>query len=89
LTRVLFLFYISEMPKYAPWYDHSDTSNTRLMDAMADLRRMCCRAEHTNPHTTKPGSFAAIEAIKLAIDEWAERETGNREFFWGGGPKAR
>ena len=46
---------------------------------------MCCTAEHTNPHTRKPWSFAAIEA---AIDDWSERETGNREFFWGDGPKA-
>jgi hypothetical protein len=52
-------FYISEMPKYSAWYDNRDPENTRLMDAMADLRRMCCTAEHTNPHTLRPGSFAA------------------------------
>jgi hypothetical protein len=68
------------MPKYASWYDHSDISNSRLVDAMAELRRMCCRAEHTNPHTRLSGSFAAIEAIKAAIDEWAERETTASSF---------
>lgn len=76
------------MLKYPSWYDHRNPSNSRLVDAMAELRRMCCTAEHTNPHTRKPGSFAAIEAIKAVIDDWSERETGNREFFWGDGPKA-
>jgi hypothetical protein len=27
-----------------------------------------------------PGSYALTEAIKTAVDDYAERETGNREF---------
>jgi hypothetical protein len=34
------------------------------------------------------GSYALIEAIKTAIDDYAERETGNREFFWNRQRKA-
>jgi hypothetical protein len=28
------------------------------------------------------GSYALIEAIRTAIDDYAEREMGNREYFW-------
>jgi hypothetical protein len=35
-----------------------------------------------------PGSAALIEAIKTAIDDYAERETGNRDFFWNRPHKA-
>ena len=75
------------MPKYSAWYDHSDPANSRLMHTMADLRRMCCRAEHTNPRTRQPGSFEAIERIKRAIDEWARCETGRAEYFWDKPPR--
>jgi hypothetical protein len=29
-----------------------------------------------------PGSFVLVQAIMSAIDDYAERETGNREYFW-------
>jgi hypothetical protein len=57
------------MPKYSAWYDNRDPENTRLMDAMSDLRRMCCTAEHTNPHTLRPGSFAAMAIMKISRDK--------------------
>jgi len=74
--------------KYAPWYDWNEPTNTPLMDAMATLRHVACQNELLNMHARQPGSLQAIEAIKSAIDFWAERETGNREFFWRGPPRA-
>jgi hypothetical protein len=32
-----------------------------------------------------PGSLFLVEAIKSAIDDWAEREMGARDFFWDRG----
>jgi hypothetical protein len=40
------------------------------------------------PHAKAPGSLVLIEAIKSAIDDYAERETGSREYFWGRPHKA-
>jgi hypothetical protein len=40
------------------------------------------------PHMRVPGSAALIEAIKTATDDYAERETGNREFSWNRPHKA-
>jgi len=31
---------------------------------------------------TVPGSYILVQAIMEAIDDYAERETGNREYFW-------
>jgi hypothetical protein len=42
--------------------------------------------EHSNPLTTQAGSREALDAIMSTIDVWAERETGNREFFWSKPP---
>jgi hypothetical protein len=54
---------------------------------MAKLRHLACRNEVVNPHAKQPGSRAAIDAICSAIDFWAERETGHREYFWGRPPR--
>jgi hypothetical protein len=35
-----------------------------------------------------PGSYILIQAIMSAIDDYAERETGNREYFWNRPHKA-
>jgi len=35
------------------------------------------------PYMKERGSFERIEAIKKAIDDFAECEMGPREFFWG------
>ena len=35
------------------------------------------------PHAKVPGSLMLIEAIKSAIDDYAECEMGHREYFWG------
>jgi hypothetical protein len=40
------------------------------------------------PDMQAPGSYALIQVIKTAIDDYAEHETGNREFFWNRPHKA-
>jgi hypothetical protein len=37
---------------------------------------------------TVPGSHVLVQAIISAIDDYAERETGNREYFWNKPHKA-
>jgi hypothetical protein len=37
---------------------------------------------------TVPGSYILVKAIMSAIDDFAERETGNRKYFWGKPHKA-
>jgi hypothetical protein len=46
------------------------------------VRHLCTRAEAILPHTRVRGSVFLVEAIKSAIDDYAEREMGNREYFW-------
>jgi hypothetical protein len=87
LTFVLFSFSIGAMPKRPSWYD-PETQTSPLLTAMAELRRACNRAEWTLPHTKAPGSLMLIEAIKAAIDDWAECEMGARDFFYGRGHSA-
>jgi hypothetical protein len=72
------------MPKkqYEPWYD-PQTEESRLLAALDQTRHLCCSAQETVPHTTKPGSFMALQAIKDAIDNYAERQMEHREYFWG------
>jgi hypothetical protein len=38
---------------------------------------------------TVPGSHVLVQAIMSAIDDYAERETGNREYFWGQAAQGR
>lgn len=40
----------------------------------------CTRAEQVRAKV--PGSHVLVQAIISAIDDYAERETGNREYFW-------
>ena len=71
---------------YGRYYDWNDPRNSELMDAMAQLRHVATRSEFLKLHAHQPGSLQAIEAIKSAIDFWAERETGHKEYFWGKPP---
>jgi hypothetical protein len=43
------------------------------------MNRLCNRAEHVR--MTVPGSHVMVQAIMSAIDDYAERETGNRQYF--------
>ena len=65
-----------------PWYYDPETTLAPRLNAMAELRNCCCKAQFTVPFMKKPGSFQAIEAVKRAIDDFAENEMGHREFFW-------
>jgi phage-related protein len=50
------------------------------MAALWKVRHLCTRAEHVR--MTVPGSHVLVQAIMSAIDDYAERETGDREYFW-------
>jgi hypothetical protein len=75
------------MNKRSPWYDPS-TEKSRLLAALEQTRHFCCMAEETLPYTRAPGSYTAMEAIKQAIDDWAECEMGHRGYFWARPPSA-
>jgi hypothetical protein len=70
------------MSKRPPWYD-PETEKSRLLAALDEVRHLCCSAEQTVPYMRRPGSFMRLEAIKKAIDDYAECEMGHRDFFWG------
>jgi hypothetical protein len=61
------------------WYD-PETDSSPFMEALWRARHLCTRAEHVRAKV--PGSFVLVQAIMSAIDDYAERETGNREYFW-------
>jgi hypothetical protein len=84
LANVLVLFLHRLMP-YQPWYD-PETDPSQFMAALWKVRHLCARAEHVR--MTVPGSYILVQAIMSAIDDFAERETGNREYFWGKPHKA-
>jgi hypothetical protein len=69
------------MSKRPSWYD-PQTETSPFLTALAEARLECNRAEHVMPHAKVPGSLILIEAIKSAIDDYAEREMGHREYFW-------
>jgi hypothetical protein len=68
------------MPKPL-WYD-PETNPSQFLAALWRVRHLCTRAQATVPDRRAPGSYALIQAIMTVIDDYAERETGNREFFW-------
>jgi hypothetical protein len=72
------------MPKPL-WYD-PETEPSQFMAAIWKVRHLCTRAEHVR--ATVRGSAVLVQAIMEAIDDFAERETGNREYFWNKPHKA-
>jgi hypothetical protein len=42
----------------------------------------------TLDHTRVPGGAIMVLGIASATDEFAERETGHRDYFWGRPPRA-
>jgi hypothetical protein len=69
------------MPRRPSWYDHNNPS--KFLAALWKVRHFCTSAEATLPHTKQPGSMMLVDAIKSAIDDWAEHEMGARDYFWG------
>jgi hypothetical protein len=70
------------MNKRPPWYD-PNTETSRLSATLEQTRRLCNNAAEVMPSARAPGSLMLIEAIKVAIDNYAECEMGHREYFWG------
>jgi hypothetical protein len=68
------------MNTHSPWYD-PNTEKSRLLAALEQTRRFCCMSEEIMPCVKQPGSYALLQAIKEAIDDYAECEMGHREFF--------
>jgi hypothetical protein len=69
------------------WLD-TRTNTSRLMATRWDARYLINSAKASLPFTKQPGSYLRLEAVKKAIDEYAECEFGNREYFWGRPHKA-
>ncbi len=67
--------------RYDPWYN-PDTEAARFLAALSQVRHLCTRAEETLPYTTEPGAYIFVHAIMSAIDDYAEKEMGHREYFW-------
>ena len=70
------------MNKRSPWYD-PNTEESRLLAALDQRRRLCNNAAEVMPFAGVLGSLMLREAIKVAIDNYAECEMGQREYFWG------
>ena len=75
------------MNKRPPWYD-PNTETSRLLAALDQTRRLCNNAAEVMPFGRAPGSLMLLEALKEAIDNYAECEMGYREYFWGRPPSA-
>jgi len=58
-----------EPPK---WYDANATDNPPWIKALAEVRHLACREGWRYQH---------VQAIIVAIDQYAEAALGNREFF--------
>jgi hypothetical protein len=70
------------MNKRSPWYDPT-TETSRLLAALDETRHFCCNSAELLACAKKQGCYALLQAIKEAIDDYAEREMGHREYFWG------
>ena len=70
------------MPKPPPWWFDPATATTPFLTALAEVRHLSTRANYTMPVAKERGSVALIEAIRNAIDDYAECEFGHRQFFW-------
>jgi hypothetical protein len=68
-VHVMFSYRAMPLPH---WYD-PETDQSQFMAALWKVR-----AEHVR--MTVPGSHVLVQAIMSAIDDYAERETGNREY---------
>ena len=58
------------MREQLKWYDEADSSP--WLDALAELRQRAPREGHCFQH---------VQAITVAIDQYAEKALGNRNYF--------
>jgi hypothetical protein len=54
------------------WYDEKATDNSPWIEALAELRQRATREGHCYQH---------VQAIIVAIDQYAEKALGNRDYF--------
>ncbi|KRR16022.1 hypothetical protein CQ14_38670 [Bradyrhizobium lablabi] len=59
------------MPEPRKWYDDK-TDNSPWIDALAEVRQRAAREGYCYQH---------VQAIIVAIDQYAEAALGNRSFF--------
>jgi len=78
--NVLFLFLSGKvskfrgysMPEPLKWYDEKAPDNSTWLNALDELRRRAAREGHCFQH---------VQAITVAIDQYAEKALGNRDYF--------
>ena len=54
------------------WYDHDAADNPPWVKALAEVRHRATREGWCYPH---------VQAIIVAIDQYAEKALGNRDYF--------
>jgi hypothetical protein len=54
------------------WCDEKASDNSAWLDALAQLRQRATREGHCYQH---------VQAITVAIDQYAEKALGNRDYF--------
>lgn len=54
------------------WYDEKAAENSPWLKALAEVRQQATREGYCYPH---------VQAIVVAIDQYAERALGNRDYF--------
>jgi hypothetical protein len=59
------------MREQLQWYDEK-ADNSEWIDALAELRQRATREGHCYQH---------VQAITIAIDQYAEKALGNRDYF--------
>jgi hypothetical protein len=64
----------------APWYD-PNIEKSRLLAALDQTRRYRCNSEELLACARKQRSYLLLQAIKEAIDDYAECEMGHREIL--------
>jgi hypothetical protein len=60
------------MPEPLKWYDEKAADNSAWIEALAELRQRATREGHCYQH---------VQAITVAIDQYAEKALGNRDYF--------
>ena len=68
------------MNKRSPWYD-PNTEKSRLLAALEQVWHLCNNSEEVMPCARTPLSYAALQAIKETINDYAELEMRHREYF--------
>jgi hypothetical protein len=70
------------MNKRSSRYD-PNTEKSRLLAALEQVWRLRNNSEEVVPCARTPRGSAALQAIKEAINDYAELEMGHREYFRG------